>query len=78
MVPRQRYATSLECSSRESVAAAQAHLAALREARAHHRAITLEIRNLFDAVAAEAVPSALVNALDDGEPAETVRPGTFA
>jgi hypothetical protein len=53
-------------------------LAALREARAHHRAITLEIRNLFDAVAAEAVPSALVNALDDGEPAETVRPGTFA
>lgn len=42
-----------------------AHIASLREARAHHKAITLGLRTLFDTVAAEAVPEGLLNALND-------------
>jgi hypothetical protein len=45
----------------------QAHLGrivSLREARIHHRAITLELRSFYDSVAAEAVPESLVNLFD--------------
>lgn len=42
-----------------------AHVAMLREARVHHKAITLEIRNFYDSVAAEAVPQEFLILLQD-------------
>ena len=60
MPTRRRYsAAALDRSSPDAAAVAQAHLAhiaMLREARAHHRAITHELRIYFDSVAAETVP----------------------
>ena len=42
-----------------------AHLASLRQARVHHKAIALELRNFFDSVAAEAGPSAFLTLIQD-------------
>ena len=45
-----------------------AHIALLRQARVQHKAITLELRNFYDSVAAEAVPSEFLALIrDDAE-----------
>lgn len=48
-----------------------AHIASLREARVHHRAITLELRSYFDSVAAETVPDGFRNLLTEGTSEES-------
>lgn len=65
MIARRKYSTS-DQSSANAATIAQAHLAhiaALREARAHHRAITHELRTYYDSVAAEAVPDGFLRLL---------------
>jgi hypothetical protein len=66
---KRKHSTYLEQTSFHSGTLAQAHLAhitSLREARAHHKAITLELRSFYDAIAAETVPAGFLALLKDG------------
>jgi hypothetical protein len=72
MVMRRKYSADAIGQSSDGAAVMQAHLshiASLREARAHHRAITFELRSYFDSVAAESVPDGFRNLLTE-EPSE--------
>jgi hypothetical protein len=75
MVIRRKYsAETIGQSSPERAAIMQArlaHIASLREARVHHRAITLELRSYFDSVAAETVPDGFRNLLTEGASEES-------
>jgi hypothetical protein len=65
---RKHSAAVFEPSSPDALAVTQAHLAhiaTLREARAHHRAITHELKAYFEAVATEVVPEHLLNSLNE-------------
>jgi hypothetical protein len=70
MIARRKYsADAIGRSTPEEALVIQAHLAhiaSLREARMHHRAITLELRSYFDSVAAETVPDGFRNLLTEG------------
>jgi hypothetical protein len=43
------------------------HLAALRQARRRHKAITLELQTFFNSVASEEIPGRLLGSLEDAD-----------
>jgi hypothetical protein len=69
MVIRRKYSAGYSAPSPlDAAAMAQAHLAhvaLLREVRAHHEAITLKLQSLYDSVAAESIPDNFLNLLKD-------------
>lgn len=70
MIGRRKFSAIGSDPQRDAATLAQAHLAhiaSLREARIHHRAIAHELRSFYDSVAAETVPAGFFQIfLEDG------------
>jgi Anti-sigma factor NepR len=69
MAIRRKYSADyLALSPLDAAAMAQAplaHVALLREVRAHHKAIAIELQTFYDSVAAETIPDEFLDFLKD-------------